>query len=242
MSQEILREWKRWQMQPENYYAMPPVGMTESRTRIGKELRTQFTVRCGSDQCWFVGHGATKGDAQIVLDEHKCPTPPYRNELVTGRSTIQKVWDELDAVIDALAEQTSYNELDGEQLKGYARGIAFTLSMMSHPYFRTVSDIAKEAKERRKMRTGAIDFRDTPGYKYNPMPTERTYGAVKTEPAEKRTPSVRKGVAKKPTPLPAGTVNKIKAAHGSGMFTDPQDLALMCGVTVEQVKAVIGGT
>jgi hypothetical protein len=239
MSQADLLDWKLRQMQPENYYRMPPVGMTETRARIGSELRTQFTVRCGHEECWFVGHGATKPDAQITLDEHKCPTPPHRNELPTGRSTLQKMWDELDAATDALMGGASYNEFIGDQLKGYARGLAFTLSMFSHPYFRTMDEIVREALERRKMRNGTIPFRETPGYKYNPLPDQRVVGIVKTEPTTQRVPA--KKTAPRVAPLTPGQINQIKTAKATGMFEDPNDIALICRVTVEQVKAVLAG-
>lgn len=223
---------------PERYYRMPPVGMSETLVRIGANRISQFTVRCGSASCWFVGHGGSRDDAQFTLDEHTCPTPPIRNQLPTGRSTLEKLWDEMDDVTAALIEKRKYNNMQGEMLKGYCMGIAFNLSMVTHPYFRTMQEISREAGARYKMAKGKIPWRETPSYKYNPMPTVEP-NVIKTEPAVKRAPAKRLP-AKKAGPkitLSADKISAIKAGRGSGMFTD-QDLADMYSVSVAEVIAV----
>src|SRR6266498_2616507 len=92
-------------LDPNNYYSMPAVGVTEERARIGGVVTTQFTVRCGEKTCWFVGHAPRKEDVRAVLDSHDCPQPPARNELATGYSTLEKMWDELDEATAALLEE-----------------------------------------------------------------------------------------------------------------------------------------
>jgi hypothetical protein len=225
---------------PENYYKMPPIGMTETRVMIGQERRSQFTVRCGDHNCWFVGHGGNSNDAQALLDQHTCPTLPHRNELPTGRSTLEKLWDEMDDVTAALIEKREYNGMSGDQLTGYAKGIAFNLSMFTHPYFHSIKEISKEAGARYKMSKGTIPWRPTPSYRYNPLPL--TANVVQTTPAEKRTPAARKKNAPAPAPkvnLEASAVAAIRAAGASGMFT-VDELASMYKATPQQVQEIIG--
>lgn len=221
------------------FAAMPPVGMSKTQVRIGSDMRVQYTVRCGADDCWFVGHGATQPDAQIVLDEHKCPTPPARNEIPSGRSTLEKTWDELDDVTRALICNTEYNGMSGDTLKGYAKGVAFTLSMMTHPFYRTIRDIAQEARQRYLMAEGTVPYRPTPSYRYNPMPTP-TPGVISTVPAAKAPPA-RKVAAKK-TPattaeISADKIAAVKAAKSSGMFSNT-DIATMYQLTEQQVESI----
>lgn len=228
---------------PSIYYKMPPVGMTETRVMVGEKKIYQYTVRCGSPNCWFVGHGGNRDDAQFTLDEHACPTPPRRNELPTGRSTLEKLWDELDDAVAALIEKRAYNNMEGGELSGYVKGIAFNLSMFCHPYFRTIRDISREAKARYDMSKGKIPWRPTPSYKYNPMPSP-TANVVKTEPASRRAPAARKKAAPvKAAPAPVNLtddqVASIKAAGASGMFS-PEELASMYGATTAQVTQIIG--
>jgi len=213
--------------------------MTETRVQIGGKRLSQYTVRCGSPECWFVGHGGTSVDAQFVLDEHKCPTPPVRNELPTGRSTLEKLWDEMDDVTTALIDGTDYNGMVDATLKGYARGIAFNLSMVTHPYFRTIREISREAGARYKMSKGTIPWRPTPSYNYNPMPAPFTGNVVRTTPAVKRAPTKRTPGKPAAVKLADGMVQAIKSGHAAGMFT-LEELASMYSATVDQVKLIVG--
>lgn len=222
----------------ENYYAMPPVGMTETRARIGTEVRTQYTVRCGAINCWFVGHGPTQVDAQVVLDEHSCPTPPRRNELPSGRSTLEKCWDELDDATAALLEKREYNGLSGDELKGYAKGLAFMLTMMTHPYYKSIKAIAAEAVARYKMQRDLIPFRPTPSYRYNPLPQPTAPNLGETRPAVKRTATkAQRGKVTTPQ-LASDKVAAVRAAAASGMFSH-EDIATMYSVSVDQVRALV---
>lgn len=224
---------------PTSYYAMPPVGMTTTRANLNGRTIHSYTVRCGSINCWFVGHGGTSQDAQFVLDEHKCPTLPTRNELPSGRSTLEKLWDEMDDVTAALIDGHEYNGMSVDTLKGYAKGLAFNLSMMTHPYFRTIKDIAREAGARYKMSKGTTPWRPTPSYRYNPTPEVLTANVVSTVPTEKRTPTKRTPVKSAPKPINLEPANAaaIRAGLGSGMFS-MAELAEMYGVTVEQVRVL----
>lgn len=245
--------------EPEHYYCMPPVGMTETRSRVGTITNLQYTIRCGDKNCWFVGHAATSPDAQTLLDNHECPSPPARNELPSGFSTVEKLWDELDDVMAAIMSSDGYNAgtqtLYGDQLRGYARGLSFALSMMTHPHFRTITEIAKEAAKRHKIRTKKIPFEPTPGYKYNPVtPASPPVGEKSafhgpTKPATKAAPrkaQPRKVVKEQLKKIDMSSLSiqqseQIKMAHSMGMFTT-EELAQTYGVTVETVEFLVGKT
>lgn len=248
--------------EPSRYYQMPPVGITETRARVNGVTLIQQTVRCGNRNCWWVGHAPTTEDSNLMLHEHQtkageCPKPPARNELPSGFSTIEKLWDELDEVVVAIMEKKSHwaggMELDGEMLKGYARGLCFNLSMMTHPFFRTIKDIIVEANKRYKIRTGAIPFEPTPTYRDNPTlaPSQPPVGEKegyhgKTVEAKPVTRTRTRAVTKRalaPTAdlskLSAQQANKIREAHQGGFF-GVEDLAKMYNVSVEAIKVIVG--
>lgn len=245
--------------QLKEYYKMPPVGITECRSRIGAAVKLQYTSRCGSSRCWFVGNAATSGDAKTLLDEHECPTPPRRNELPTGYSTLEKLWDELDEVTWAICEGESYmvgkQQMQSTALQGYARGIAFALSMMTHPYFRTMDDVVREARDRYRIRKGTLEYRPTPGYRFNPSFSpppnppegirEPWMGATAAYTPKRPTQKVRGRAASKPAAvdlrnIDSAKANQIKTARALGMFTD-EELAQQYEITVDAVKALCGG-
>lgn len=249
------KEHRDVKMEPDNYYKMPPVGMTGSRVKVDGIVRTLFTVRCGDKACWFVGNAAREQDAQMLLDNHECPTPPARNELPTGYSILDKMWDELDDATAALLEQrewrTGTQTLEGSKLQGYCRGIAFTLSMMTHPHFRTSDEVTREAVRRYKQHQGQVPHTDTPGYHgHNPMPSSTPRQAntdpsvISTKPAERQTP--KRAPLKKATPNPmlkkidmssidAATSDKIRMVDKTGMMKR-DELAKIYGVTIETVN------
>ena len=245
---------------PERYYKMPLVGLTPTRVRIGSIVQELFTIRCGDKNCWFVGNAASSTDAQTLLNNHTCPAPPARNELPSGYSTIEKMWDELDDVMAAIMTSQGYNAgtqtLYGDQLRGYARGLSFALSMMTHPHFRTIAEIAKEAAKRYKIRTKQIEFEPTPGYRYNPVtPAQPPVGekaafhgdtrpAAKTAPRRasprKATPAQKAELKKiDMSPISTAQADQIRTAHSMGMFT-VAELAQTYGITVETVEFLVG--
>lgn len=233
---------------PEHYYAMPDVGLTETRAQIYGRHITQYTIRCGSINCWFVGHSMSSADAQVLLNDHKCPTFPRRNELPTGRSTLDKAWDELDDAVLALMDKTSYNNMEGDELKGYVKGIAFMLSMMTYPYFKTIKDISREAAERYKMTKGRIPWRPTPSYHgHQPRPEPFTANVKSVTPMTKTAPTRRKATPRVAPVVPkvaASTLTPeviaaIKGAGAIGMFK-PEELADMYNTTPDEINKLIG--
>lgn len=224
---------------PSTYYKMPPVGLTVTRASIGEKVILSYTLRCGSINCWFVGHAATEPDAQLLINEHQCPTPPARNELPTGRSTLEKMWDELDDVTKAIIEKSEYNGMQGASLKAYALGCAFALSMMTHPYFRTVKEISRQLGKRYKMSKGEIPWEPTPSYNYNPLPESLTANVVLNKPMAKTTTSEKKpSVSRvKRAIIPADKQAVIMAGLASNMFSH-EDIAAMYQVPIESVRAL----
>lgn len=248
--------------EPGAYYKMPLVGITETRARVNSVTLVQYTVRCGNQNCWWVGHASTTDDSNLLLHDHQttngaCPAPPARNELPSGYSTIEKLWDELDDVTAAIIENrpwaTGGMQMQGEMLKGYARGLCFNLSMLTHPFFRTTKDVVSEAMKRYKIRTNQIPFEPTPTYRDNPTlapasppvgekqayhgatvpakPVTRTTRAART--AAKKALEPTKDLAK----LTAQQANKIRETLATGFFS-AEDLAKMYGVSVEAIKAI----
>lgn len=237
---------------PERYYCMPLRGITETRVRVGLVTHTQYTARCASRSCWFVGHAGNSGDAQRLLDEHTCPQPPARNELPSGYSTVEKMWDELDDVTRAIMAGEPYASGDRVYqegtLRGYASGLAFALAMMSHPHFRTTTEIAREAQRRYKMWKNELPYEPTPGYRYNPVtPRESPEGEKApfhgdTKPAAARAPA--KKAAKKAAPVInfGGMSNDDRKraiqAFRVGMFNE-EELAKMYKVSIETIRYMV---
>lgn len=249
--------------EPEAYYKMPPVGITQTRVRAGHLMHTQQTVRCSHKSCWWVGNAATTQDAQTMLDDHQssrgtCPQAPARNELPSGYSILEKLWDELDDVTWAIMNETSYNsggvELHNNLLRGYARGIAFTLSMMCHPHYRTIREVVIEATKRYKIRKGLIPFEPTPGYRFNPVPPPeppvgekqvyhgKTVEAVsrpgRTTAAARR--QMKKDLAGTADLAKLSTVqaNQIRVAYAGGMFSS-EELAAMYKVHIDTINTLV---
>lgn len=241
--------------QPEHYYKMPLVGITETRARVGMAVSTSYTSRCGDKNCWFVGNAATSAEVQAMLDTHECPTPPARNELPSGYSTVEKLWDEADDVMFAIMQQTGYNAgdryLDGPALQGYLRGLCFSLSMMTHPYFRTIAEVGRELQKRYRIRIKDMPHEPTPSYRYNPMPVTPPPGekaafhgkTVEHKPATKATTASRAAAKKKLSAINMSSLSTTDAEnivkmHTMGMFTE-EELAQNYKVTVETIRFLV---
>lgn len=241
--------------EPTSYYKMPLVGITETRARVGMVVGTSYTGRCGDKNCWYVGHAATSTEVQTMLDQHECPTAPARNELPSGYSTIEKLWDEADDVMAAIMESQPYNAgdraLDGLALQGYMRGLCFALSMMTHPYFRTITEVGRELQKRYRIRTKAVPFEPTPSYRYNPVPLTPPPGesaafhgrTVEHKPGTKATTASRAAAKKKLSAIDMSGISisdqeKIVKMFLAGMFTEAE-LAQNYRVSVETIRFLV---
>lgn len=231
-------------------YKLPPKGMTVQVTRMGGREWRRYTWRCSREGCWYMCTPRSEANARELEQDHlagkgfsPCPTPPRRELLPSGSSEVEKLWREIDDVVEAIKKNESYRNMTGEGLKGFVKGLAFCIVMKDKEYFPDIRSVAVEAERRWKMHHGLAPWESTKTHHTNNhdggsapgggwVPTDG-WQTGKT-PAKKATPRV--------PALSQAKINQIKTAHGSGMFTDPNDIALMCGVTVTQVKQVIGGS
>jgi hypothetical protein len=116
--------------------------------------------------------------------------------------------------------------------KGYAQGLAFTLSLFMAPHLTTPQDVAREAKRRYENKNNPEYC--TPGLaerKYEPPPGDHKLSRQSEQRA--------KVMASKPKVthnLTDEQINMIKSA--AGMFS-PEDLAGMYDVSVTVIKSLL---
>lgn len=145
-----------------------------------------------------------------------------------GPSLLEKTWNELDA-ITARIIAGSATEAD----KGYARGLAFTLSLFMAPHLTTSQDVAREAKKRHDMKAAGEDY-ETPGLGsriYEPPPGNNKYS---TDAPEKQ-----KIKASKPQPpTPNLTPEQIVAINNAKTFFTSEELAEMYKTTPAFIESL----
>jgi len=214
-------------------YKMPPVGVTETRYILGGNPYVRYSVRCDAEGCWFIGGKfATKSEAELYLADHKaggrnftrpCPAPPRRESLPSGLANVEKLWRELDDVVEQLSNRCGYRDWTFEQAQGYAKGLAFSIVMLEPVHFEDIESVSAHARDRRRMRLGQME--------YAPTPTSLGHNATTVE-VEGLHPT-------KPTPLKLAPQieSAIRAALSSGMFS-AEDMASMYNVPVSTVKAL----
>ena len=254
--QEMFATRERFQ------FAMPPVGISVTRFQLGGTAYEFHTARCDVEGCWMVYYCSSKERAENFLAQHKsgikfpngergwpaCPAWPMRESLPSGLSYTEKLWNELDDVVDALSTGESYHDMTGDILKGYAQGIAFTLVMLdAGKTFMNQQQVAAHARDRRKMRLGEIPYAATP-IRFRGDWTVYSNGAVVasnladkkvTSPApQKKTAPMTKAKGPTVADLSAATISSIRGGLASGMFT-AEDLAGAYGISVELVKQVV---
>lgn len=231
------------------------MSITYRQGEVDREGHLIFPYRavCDVHKCAF--HGVFYGDidAQNALDNHQCP------EQFTGwgykfMGMAEILWVELDGVIDVLksggrnADPESYHKTQGR-----AGGLAFALVQICKPYYADEAAISAEALARWKMRNGKMDYRPTPGFKYDPpipgTPRYRqehlgtvdgvqvpTYtGEHNSTPTEAPVSGRRRRAAAKPAKvLSALEIETIKKA---GNAFPVKDLAAMYGVSEDAIRA-----
>lgn len=145
-----------------------------------------------------------------------------------GPSLLEQTWTELDFYTARIIED-GQKEYD----KGYARGLAKTLSLFMVPHFTTPDAIVKEAKKRYDMKKAGEEY-CTPGLaerKYEPPPGDHKLSRI---PAEKA--KLSKPKAAEPA-LSAEQIAGIKNALG--MFS-AKELADMYKVSVATIESLAG--
>lgn len=224
-------------------FAMPPRGLTSHRAMIAGTVWTRLTWRCPVDGCWFVCTPRSKENLEEIQKSHvttgtnSCPSAPRRESLPSGLPEIEKLWREIDDVIEALMSETPFRDMNPEQLKAYAQGLSFAIIIKEKPVFSSGREVSKEGVARWKMRHGKLDYRPTPSRHvadYGPLtPT----GGWKPETPP--TPPARKAAPRRasiPT-IPADKLAVIRIGLESGMFT-AVELASTYGVSVEAIRAL----
>jgi hypothetical protein len=111
-----------------------------------------------------------------------------------GPTLLQQYWDELDRVVALLMQNKPEPSYSDEWTKGYARGLAFTLSLLMVPHFRTQDEIIREAIKRKQMLDAGEEY-DTPGLgsrRFEPPPGDNKLATSppKAAPPVKPTPRI----------------------------------------------------
>lgn len=230
----------------DTFWATPPRGITKSTVRIGPDVRHHYTYFCDANtECMAVAYGSTEESARRELNDHICPAEVKSEMMPSGKTVIQKMWDELDYVINVIKSDETPEE-DKAAWKRSAEAFALCIAFVSIPYFRSRVDILKQANKRWRIRQGEIPWEATPGYNYYPL---ATLAYAKPEPEVKRTPLKASKPAKK---VDAPVVVKVRdfsvaertmiqdGIHKQGMRAE--DLASMFGVSVDRIKTIAGST
>lgn len=231
-------------------FKLPPVGKTTHTAYMAGTKWQRTTWRCDKPGCWFVSTPSSEPNLQTIIDWHngegddRCPTPPRRESLPSGLPEIEKLWREIDDVVDAIKAKESYRGMTDSAMNGYVKGLAFSVVMKDKELWPDMKAVAKQAITRWKMRQKLIPFEPTPTRHDNnfnsiglnggwspagPPPTQ----PIKRAPAKKAAPAAPK------ITLTEQQQTSIKAGHASGMFT-VDELAGMYGATAAQVKQLVG--
>lgn len=230
----------RLKMSNEGEFRLPPVGVTKTRYQLGGKTYVKHSVRCGVEGCWFMGGSfGTSQEADQYLADHQqggknftepCPAPPRRESLPSGLSYVEKLWRELDDVVDHLASAElpadGYRGMNRMQLAGFGQGLAFSIVMLEPVHFKSIKEVAAHARDRRKMRLGDIPWSPTPtGHKHNATTVE--VKGLHPEPTA-------------PVAEPSEDVKKaIRGALASGMF-QPAELAEVYKLPASYIETLRG--
>ncbi len=229
-------------------FAMPKRGVTKSEMSLGGNRWTRTVWRCEKEGCWYVAtpsSDANLADIQRVHatgagNSNPCPSPPRREELPSGLSEVEKLWREIDDVVDKILNAESYREMEQSEMRGYLKGLAFSVVMKDRDLFPDIKSVSREARERRKMRHNLIPWRPTPTHQAKHWAGGHNLpgGWAPVEPAAvmEKKPPVKKATPRKVT-VPAEKVKQIRFALESGML--PEDsIAQMYGVSVAVVQKI----
>lgn len=186
--------------------------------------------RCPEPDCYYARQVPLKDEPP----EHKCPEMNGTTRVgwtVYGPSLLEKTWAELDRVTKEIMEQVHQPAEVGSQ-RGYAQGLAFTLSLFMAPHLTTPQDVAREAKRRYENRNNPEYC--TPGLaerKYEPPPGDHKLSR-QTEQRAKVSAAPKQPQHK----LTDEQITMIKSA--ASMFS-PEDLAGMYEVPVTVIKSLL---
>lgn len=240
----------------QDLWALPPRGLTTARFKIGPDDHLQWTYLCEVNGCFAMATSTTSEQAaRDYVKPHICPAPPRRGISATGKSLMERMWDESDDALDAYKAGTDYLSMEGNLLRGYIHGIAECISFCGTPYFRIVEDVLRQMQRRWRMRQGEIPFSPTPGYRFNPRPSSSNFPAHQAvedhhepnspavvgpvvEPSRSRK-TAPKEVSTQTRDFASAEVEMISTAYHSGTST-AEDLAKMFGVSAGRIVSVAG--
>jgi hypothetical protein len=232
----------RLKMSHDSEFRMPPKGITATRYNLGGKEYVKHGARCDVDGCWFAGGSfATHVEAEQYLADHKaggrnftdpCPAPPRRESLPSGLHFVEKLWRELDDVVEALSTGELYRGMTKEQAVGYAKGLAFSIVMHEPVHFDNIDEVSRHARDRRKMRLGLMDWSATP--------TSLGHNATTVQVKGLHPSSTKASTPIAPKSNVSDTVKAaIRAGANSGMFSIPQ-LAEAYSLTQAEVAQIVG--
>jgi hypothetical protein len=220
-------------------------------------VKFPWIADCPVKFCYFIVSSRTYRDAERDLIWHlerTCPMGTKTNEfiegevdekgqpytrLTIGKSITEKLWDELDEVMDTIKTQP----LEAEMQRWYARGLTFALQLMLSLYYPDSQAIAREAAKRWRIKNNQQEFSPTPGYKYNPPPPgsnayskgiqQEDTPLVETNKGRTKTRNTR---AKAKKELTDQEVMSIRTMFQNGF--DAQSLANVYGTTQAEVERI----
>lgn len=207
-----------------------------------------FRAVCEADndgwKCSFDEVFHTRRAAEYALETHE-HFRTYQQRRYNYLSLAEKIWLELDAVIDQIKELNGNEEVPLEKmsnLQGRASGLAFGVMTACIPYYESERAVAIEANRRWKMRQGQLEWAPTLGFKYSPPPLGRreagiTTGGVDEPVAVPRSRASNSPEAEAKKKLKPQDWASIKQGIGAGMFK-AADLARVYGVSEACIEFV----
>lgn len=224
----------------ETFWAAPPPGLTVTLARIGPDVYEMFTYRCERNSgCYALEYSKNADAAKRAIEGHICPATPEVGKVPNGKTVVQKLWDELDSLMDQIKQEEGPGAL---ALQNQARGIALALALLSVPWFRSKDDILRQANKRWRMRQSEIPWEATPGYNcYPAAPLAYVQASEpKVQPA-KRAPLKVVKAAKVPSARDFTVEERAfirDSVHGETVAVET--LAVMYGVSEERIRSIAG--
>lgn len=239
-------------MSHEGEFKLPPPGIHETRYSIAGTRYVKYSVRCDVEGCWFSeGTLPTREGAEKFLADHKaggkfvrpCPAPPRRESLPSGLRYVEKLWRELDDVIECISLGGTYREgtkeaMEGPALAGYAKGLAFSIVMLDGIYFPDMVSVARHARDRRLMRIGEIPYVATPSTRKHDATIMEVNGLHVAEDQAK--PAAAAPAKTKAPAMPSEQIQSaIRAGIKSGMMS-ASDMAEAYNLPVDLIIKIAG--
>lgn len=189
-----------------------------------------FVYRCPEQDCYLALEVKEIG----LIPPHTCPQINGKTRItfpVDGPTLVEQMWQELDSVTKNLMEKTG-----DEHSVGYAKGLAWTVSLFMTQLYPTPKDVSREAVVRYKARQAGESYQSAGlGHRRHEWKiyAESSHAKHEASKSEKQTvPKKQNGFKQLTDTETAG----IKAAVE--MFT-PDQLANVYKIPIEQVKQIL---